>query len=203
MGGLTNPDYRDPQIRTPVFIVGKDFVSGVKMRAGIAGSWAHDIHMRDTRSQMSETNSDLLSRFSDRTGGGGRQTVIPFELRHNNGIIQKHQINYSELAAQTGLSKQTCKEHCELIYKKYSDRAAAGKRVEANIPMVGKLSISIGICAVIFNTDIINESRGKTAVIHKDRHHSADVWNNLVNGRMLDNNPYGQPQTKSFANLKS
>ena len=68
--------------------------------------------------------------------------------------------------------------------------------------MVGKLSISIGLCAVIFNTDIINDTRGKTTVIHKDRHHSADIWNNLANGRMLDNNPYGQPATKSFANLK-
>jgi hypothetical protein len=156
MGGLTNPEYRDPQIRTPVFIVGKDFVTGIKMRAGIAGSWAHDIHMKnDGRSTASETNSDLLSRFSERTGGGTRSTVIPFELRNNNGIVQKHLINYSEISAQTGLSKQTCKDHCELIFKKYAARAATGKRVEAQIPHVGKLSISIGICAVIFTEAII------------------------------------------------
>ena len=168
------------------------------MRSAIAGSWAHDIHMRETRSQCSEANSDLLSKFSDRTGGGTRNTVIPFELRDNNGIVPKHQINYTEISVHSGVSKQTAKDHCELIYKKYSSRAAAGKRVEADIPHVGKLSISIGLAAVIFNNDIINNSRGKTAIIHRDRYHSANIKNNMTNTKMLD---YGA--SKSFANLKS
>jgi hypothetical protein len=99
-------------------------------------------------------------------------------LRNNNGIVPKHEINYVEISQMVGdrlATKQTCKEHCELIAKKYAGRAAAGKRVEATIPHVGKLSISIGICAVIFNRDIIDGARGKTAINYRDRHHSADV----------------------------
>ena len=58
MAGLTNPKQRDPQIRTPVFIVGKDFISGVAMRSAIANSWAHDVYMKDSASQAS--SSDLI-----------------------------------------------------------------------------------------------------------------------------------------------
>jgi hypothetical protein len=61
MAGLTNPGERDRQIRTPVFVMGKDFVYGVSLKAGIAGSWAHDIHVKETRSMISSSASDLLS----------------------------------------------------------------------------------------------------------------------------------------------
>lgn len=59
-----------------------------------------------------------------------------------------------------------------------------------NIPYVGKLAIQNGKCAVIFNQEIIESVKGKTAINYKDRHHSADIWNNLKNNKILekDNN---------------
>lgn len=141
------------------------------------------------------------------TTGGSKKTIIPFELRNNNGIVPKHDINYVEISVAVGskhASKQTCKEHCELICKKYAARAAAGKRVEASIPHVGKLSISIGICAVIFNRDIIDDARGKTAINYKDRHHSADVhkWNNFMNGKELEKDLNKPSKGPSFDAMK-
>jgi len=82
-----------------------------------------------------------------------------------------------------------CKDHCELIFDKFSKKAHAGYKVDAVIPHVGRLSISIGICAVIFNDDIIGQSRGKTAINHMKRHHSAYIRNNLVNTKNLENDP--------------
>lgn len=38
LGGTTNPGDRDKQVRQPVFIVGKDFVSAVYIKSGIAHS---------------------------------------------------------------------------------------------------------------------------------------------------------------------
>jgi hypothetical protein len=156
---------------------------------------------------ISSSASDMLSQFTDVTTGGSKNTIIPFELRNNNGIVPKHDINYVEISLAVGTklaSKQTCKEHCELICKKYAARAAAGKRVEAHIPHVGKLSISIGICAVIFNRDIIDDARGKTAINYKDRHHTADVsrWNNFMNGKELEKDRNKAPQGPSFDTLK-
>jgi nucleoid DNA-binding protein len=171
MAGLTNPDQRDLQTRTPVFIVGKDFISGVKMRAGIANSMTHDIYLRDSDSYFTQTS-----------GGGSRSKVLPFDVKHLNGIIPKHDISWTEVAVLTGNPKATkcvCKEHCELIIDKFSKKAHAGFKVDSVIPHVGRLSISIGICAVIFNDDIIGQSRGKTAINHLKRHHSAYIRNNL------------------------
>jgi len=34
--GTTNPQARDHQIREPVFMVGKDFVSGIVLKTGIS-----------------------------------------------------------------------------------------------------------------------------------------------------------------------
>jgi hypothetical protein len=36
LAGTTNPGERDQQVRIPAFIVGKDFVSAVQLRAGVA-----------------------------------------------------------------------------------------------------------------------------------------------------------------------
>lgn len=36
LAGTTNPNERDKQVREPVFIVGKDFVSAVNLKTGIA-----------------------------------------------------------------------------------------------------------------------------------------------------------------------
>jgi hypothetical protein len=36
MKGTTNPGERDKQVREPVFIIGKDFVSAVYLKTGIA-----------------------------------------------------------------------------------------------------------------------------------------------------------------------
>ena len=60
--------------------------------------------------------------------------------------------------------------------------------MDTEIPHVGKLSIHIGMCAVIFNRDLIDKSRGNTQINYRDRHHVADVdkWNNLTNPKMLE-----------------
>ena len=192
MAGLTNPQERDLQIRTPVFIVGKDFVSGVRMRPAIANSWAHDVYVKDYSSQ--DSSSEIMSHFTQSSVGGSKNKVIPFELRNNNGIVPTHHINYVEISVLVGhqlATKQTCKDHCELIFKKYSERARSGHRVDALIPHVGKLSISIGMCAVVFNEEIIEATRGKTAINYKERHHTADIhkWNNWMNNKILEKNP--------------
>lgn len=44
LAGSTNPHLRDRQERFPVFVVGKDFVSTVKMRAGIAAGMNLDVY---------------------------------------------------------------------------------------------------------------------------------------------------------------
>ena len=60
--------------------------------------------------------------------------------------------------------KGTVKDHCELIFRKYSDRAGAGHKVDADIPHVGKLAVSIGIAAIVFKDSIIKKTRGRTAI---------------------------------------
>jgi hypothetical protein len=106
-----------------------------------------------------------------------------------NGIIPKHDINYTEIATMVGekrATKSTCKDHIELIVLKYSEIAHTGQRVDALIPHVGRLSISIGLCAVVFNEDLIAATRGNTAIMHMTRHHSASVPNNLMNSKILE-----------------
>jgi len=206
MAGLTNPQERDLQIRTPVFIVAKDFVSGIRMRTAIAASWAHDVYVKDASSQAS--SSETMSHFTQSSVGGSKNKVIPFELRNNNGIVPKHQINYVEISVVVGnelATRQTCKAHCELIFKKYSERARSGHRVEALIPHVGKLTITLGMCAVVFNQEIIEATRGKTAINYKERHHTADIhkWNNWMNDKILEKNPNQINQTNHFNQLKS
>jgi len=206
MAGLTNPKERDPQIRTPVFIVGKDFVYGIKMRSAIANSWAHDVYMKDSASQAS--SSDMMSHFTQSSIGGSRNKVIPFELRNNNGIIPKHSINYVEISVSVRnkrATKQACKDHCELIFRKYAERARAGHRVDAVVPHVGKLSITIGMCAIVFNQELIEATRGKTAINYRERHHTADQdkWNNWMNNKILEKNPNRISESKNFNQLKS
>jgi len=190
MGGLTNPSERDRQIRTPVFLVGKDFVYGVKMKPGIAGSWCHDIHVSDKKSQYSDT--DLISHFTQSSIGGSKNRVIAFDSNNNTGILPKHDISYLDIALMTGNPKITrgvAKDHCELIYRKYANRAAAGYAVNATIPHVGKLSISIGLCAIIFDKDIIEATRGRTIINYKDRYHPTEQPNNLMNNKILEHDP--------------
>lgn len=205
MAGLTNPGYRDPQTRTPVFVVAKDFINGVEMRPGIAGSWSHSIHLNDKQSST-DVSSRAGSCFSFRSQNGSRNKVIPFDLKHMNGVIPQQNINYTEIAVLTGderVTKGTCRDHIELIARKYSDKARAGLKVEAIIPHVGKLSISIGICAVIFNEELIEATRGKTAILHKNRHHSASIPNNLMNTKMLEKNLNQVMQSNNFNSFKN
>jgi len=192
MAGLTNPNERDQQTRTPVFIVGKDFISGVQMKAGIANSLTHDIYLRDSESYFTHTS-----------GGGSRSKVLPFDVKNLNGIIPKHDVSWTEVACLTGNPKATkgsCKDHCDLIFSKFSKKAHAGYKVDQVIPHVGRLSISIGICAVIFNDNLINSTRGKTAINHMKRHHSAYIRNNMVNTKNLEQDPN---KVGSFNMLKS
>ena len=47
--GTTNPGERDKQLRDPVFIVGKDFVSSVALRAGIAHNKGQQLRPHDIK----------------------------------------------------------------------------------------------------------------------------------------------------------
>ena len=75
MGGLTNPNQRDLQIRTPVFILSKDFIHGTKLIPGIAGSWAYDIYLK----QSEKSESDFQSTRSESKSQNQRNRIIPFE----------------------------------------------------------------------------------------------------------------------------
>jgi len=143
------------------------------MRAGIANSLTHDIYVKD---------SDSTTQASER----GAEKALPLDIKRLNGIVPQHDINYNEIALIAQASKGVCKDHCEQIFRKYSERAHAGYRVDAQIPHVGRLNISIGVCSVSFNKQIITQSRGVTAVDHMKRHHSANVINNLMNTKLLE-----------------
>ena len=47
--GTTNPGERDKQVREPVFIVGKDFVSAVHIKSGIAHNKGAQIRPFDNK----------------------------------------------------------------------------------------------------------------------------------------------------------
>ena len=73
-------------------MVGKDFVSGVHMRAGIAGG---------TGAEGVEAN------YSN--------TIRPFSLQGTSGIIPKVKINYFEVATMAGglVTKDECRTEIE------------------------------------------------------------------------------------------
>lgn len=85
------------------------------------------------------------------------------------------------------------------MFRSLSEKAHAGLRVDAPIPHVGKLSISIGIIAVIFNSDLIQQSKGQTAINHMKRHNSAFVQNNLMNTKNYETDK----NKETFNKLKS
>ena len=85
-----------------------------------------------------------------------------------------------------GASKSRCREICEQIFRKYAERIDSGFKTEARIPNVGRLWVSVGICALIFDKDLITSTYGTTAIDYKQRHHSAQPRNNLMTSKELD-----------------
>ena len=154
LAGTTNPDVRDRQERTPVFLVAKDFAGGVPLRTGIVGG-AKDGRMR------------------------------AYELKGSSGIIPQVKINYFEVATLTGsqATKDACRAQCELIYKKCSDQARRGELVSEAIPHVGKLQIRGGLAGVIFDSNLAEETLGRTAKGFADKLFATN--NNLMNNKLL------------------
>lgn len=132
--GTTNPDKRDKQIRTPVFMVSKDFVSLVTLRSGI-------VH----------------------TSASGICSVRPLELKGASGVVPKVKINYVEVASLCGKSKEVCREVCELVVKYLSDQTRNGSQVQIDIPQVGRFMVRNSVAAVSFTRDLHDQCRGATA----------------------------------------
>ena len=53
----------------------------------------------------------------------------PYNKQGVSGIIPQTKMNYCELAASTGLSKDACREMCELVFKRFSDDVRRGQPV--------------------------------------------------------------------------
>jgi len=123
-----------------VFLVGKDFVSAVPLRAGIAGGMS----------------SELYEEPGDR--GSGKGVVIrPFAMHGTSGIIPKVKINYFEVATLAGgiATKDECRYEIEQLFTNYSNQVRRGLPVDANIPHVGRLQIKSGLAGIVFCKDII------------------------------------------------
>lgn len=151
MPGATNPDVRDPQIRTPVFVVSKDFVSGVTVSPGIVGSLNHDMH-------VAPSETDTVFSNQTRRSVRPRNQLVPFKAQDEVGIIPKHEISYLEIAMLTGnvnTSKAMVKEHCECAMRTLSDKVRAGKAIKSEIPYVGSLLVRGGLAGVIFDPELV------------------------------------------------
>ena len=100
-----------------MFVVGKDFVSGVALRAGIAGG---------------------MQVGGEQNYGGA---IRPFSIQGTSGIIPKVKINYFEVATLAGgvATKDECRTEVEQIFNNFSSQTRRGQAVEAIIPHVGRL----------------------------------------------------------------
>ena len=140
--GSTNPSIRDRQDRFPVFIVGKDFVSGVTMRAGIADGMTNEVF-----DEIHDKNP--LHSFGNR--------IRPFAMHGLSGIIPKVKTNYFEVSMYTNgeLNKDSCRVEIETMCASLAASVRAGLPVEFYIPNTGTLVIKNGIAGVMFDKSII------------------------------------------------
>lgn len=106
LAGTTNPQQRDKQNRDLVFVVGKDFCSGVMRKS--------TDYYTDTRLKAGKCAGDALR---------------PNEVKGINGVVPEMKINYFEVGQYCGESKETCREHCEMLFKNLSDRVRRGEQV--------------------------------------------------------------------------
>jgi hypothetical protein len=111
-------------------MVGKDFVTSIAMKKGIAHTWGD---------------------------------VRPFDLKGANGIIPQVKINWVEVAVFGGLPKETAKEACEQMFRQMADSLRAGKPVNTEIPLVGRLVTRGSIAAVSFLPSLAEGTLGATA----------------------------------------
>jgi len=134
-----------------VFVIGKDFVSAVPLRAGIAGGMT----------------AELFDQPGERGAGhsSSARTIRPFALQGTSGIIPKVKINYFEVATLAGgiATKDEARTEIEQIFTNYSAQARQGIPVEAHIPHVGKLHIKNSLAGIVFDSELIQASRGQTA----------------------------------------
>ena len=138
LAGSTNPGERDRQLREPVFMVGKDFVSGIEKRSSV-------------------TDQDL------RSGICVGDAIRPMGLKGVSGIIPKVKINYFEVAMLCGLSKDVCRDRCEQAFKSLSDRVRRGEQISTEIPLVGRFLVRMRVAAVNFHQDLVKQTKGATA----------------------------------------
>ena len=74
LAGTTNPHLRDKQNRDLVFVVGKDFCSGVMRRTG-----------------------DYISDIGLKSGKCAGDALRPNEVKGTNGVVPEMKINYTEV----------------------------------------------------------------------------------------------------------
>ena len=149
-----------------MFVIGKDFVSAVSLRPGIAGGMTAEA-------------------WYDPSGPAAR-TIRPFALQGTSGIIPKVKINYFEVATLAGgiATKDEARTEVEQIFTNYSGQARQGIPVDAQIPHVGRLQIRGGLAGIVFDGDLIQASRGQTA---KGYEHLFG-GNNWMNSKMYEPN---------------
>jgi hypothetical protein len=112
---------------------------------------------------------DFVSATSLRTGvayNNGTQ-LRPHDIKGVSGIIPKVKINYTEVGANCGFSKDISKNGCEQMFRYLSDRVRRGESlVQLEIPFVGMFIVKSNIAAISFKSDLSEETKGTTAKGH-------------------------------------
>lgn len=110
--------------------------------------------------------------------------IRPYQQQGVSGIIPQTKMNYCELAASTGLSKDVCREACEWVFRQLADQTRKGQAVKKRIPEVGELQIQRGLAGVVFEPRIAEQALGKTA-----KQYALSLFqtnNNLMNERLFE-----------------
>lgn len=120
-----------------MFLIGKDFVSGVNIRTGIADGMTNEVF-----DEIHEKNP--LHSYGNR--------LRPFAMHGLSGAIPKVKTNYFEVSMYTDgqLTKDLCRAEVEAMCANLAALVRQGQAIEFYIPQVGTLKIKDGIAGVIF-----------------------------------------------------
>ena len=88
--------------------------------------------------------------------------LVQKDQHGSTGIIPTSQVNFFELAAASGLSKDVFKTQCELVLKDLADKVRKGESVTKEVPKVGTLKIRNKVAGVQFDSALISQAKGQT-----------------------------------------
>ena len=116
----------------------------------------------------------------ERSRSTNQQQLRTYQNHGLSGIIPKVKINYFEVATLTNgeVSKDECKIFIEQVIRAFSDKARNGQAVDSQIPHVGRFQVKNNIAGVIFDNNLIDDSRGQTAKRYDNIFGKSNNWMN-------------------------